>query len=45
MSVLLDQGTLRSTLRQEFDWKDIQAAHWQIETGHTLGKIAIRVAR
>lgn len=40
---LLDQRVLISTLTQVMDWCDIQRAHQLIESGHSLGKIALNV--
>lgn len=40
---LLDKQVLVSTLTQEMDWNEIQKAHQLIESGHTLGKIALTV--
>ncbi len=40
---LLDDQTLESTLSAVLSWRDIQEAHRMLETGHTIGKIALRV--
>jgi NADPH:quinone reductase len=40
---LLDERVLISTLTQVMDWHDIQNAHQLIESGRTLGKIALNV--
>ncbi|MBI5304146.1 MAG: zinc-binding alcohol dehydrogenase family protein [Chloroflexi bacterium] len=44
LAELLDQKILVSTMTQRMDWKKIQEAHRQIESGHTLGKIVLDVS-
>jgi zinc-binding alcohol dehydrogenase family protein len=41
---LLDQKVLVSTLTQVLDWREHRAAHEAIESGHTVGKIVLRVS-
>ena len=43
VATLLDSGVLATTMTQCLSWRDIQAAHRQIETGHTIGKIVLEV--
>jgi len=43
LAELLDQKILTSTMTQRMDWKEIQEAHRQIDSGHTLGKIVLEV--
>jgi zinc-binding alcohol dehydrogenase family protein len=45
LAELLDQKILVSTMTQRMDWKEIQEAHRQIDSGHTLGKIVLDVSR
>jgi zinc-binding alcohol dehydrogenase family protein len=40
---LLDTGVLVSTMNRVLPWTEAQAAHGQIETGHTIGKIVMTV--
>lgn len=40
---LLDSEVLATTMTQCLSWHEIQAAHRQIETGHTVGKIVLEV--
>eukprot|EP01116_Phalansterium_solitarium_P021657 TRINITY_DN6819_c0_g1_i1.p1 TRINITY_DN6819_c0_g1~~TRINITY_DN6819_c0_g1_i1.p1 ORF type:complete len:355 (-),score=108.60 TRINITY_DN6819_c0_g1_i1:105-1169(-) len=43
---LLDAGVLRHTVRNVYDdWSHIRAAHAQIKTGHTIGKITLKLAQ
>ena len=44
LAELLDQKVLVSTLTQQMDWREIQHAHRQIDSGHTLGKIVLDVS-
>jgi zinc-binding alcohol dehydrogenase family protein len=44
LAELLDQKILTSTMTQRMDWKEIQEAHRQIDSGHTLGKIVLDVS-
>jgi NADPH:quinone reductase-like Zn-dependent oxidoreductase len=44
LAELLDQRILTSTMTQRMDWKEIQEAHRQIDSGHTLGKIVLEVS-
>jgi len=44
LAELLDQKILVSTMTQRMDWKEIQEAHRQIESGHMLGKIVLDVS-
>jgi NADPH:quinone reductase-like Zn-dependent oxidoreductase len=43
VATLLDSGVLVTTMTQCLSWHDIQVAHRQIETGHTVGKIVLEV--
>lgn len=40
---LLDQNVLVSTMTKVIDWSECRAAHEAIESGHTVGKIVMRV--
>lgn len=42
---LLDQGILTSTMTQRMDWTEIQRAHRALDSGHTIGKIVLELAR
>ncbi len=44
ISRLLDSGDVRVAVEQVFDLAEAAAAHRQIETGHTRGKIVLQVA-
>jgi len=41
---LLDQKLLMTTMTKVLDWSEFRAAHEAIESGHTVGKIVMRVA-
>ncbi len=41
---LLDRKVLVSTMTKVLDWTEFRAAHEAIESGHTVGKIVMRVA-
>jgi NADPH2:quinone reductase len=43
LSRMIDRGVLAPVVSQEFALQDIAAAHRQIESGHTFGKLVIRV--
>ncbi|HEX5193545.1 MAG TPA: NADP-dependent oxidoreductase [Solirubrobacteraceae bacterium] len=43
LASLVDRGVLRPIVSGEFALDDIVAAHRQIETGHTFGKLVVRV--
>jgi NADPH:quinone reductase len=43
VAALLDEGVLATTLQQVLPWTEVQAAHRQIESGSTIGKIVLRV--
>lgn len=40
---LLDRGILQTTLTRVMSWREVQEAHRAMETGHTVGKIVLRV--
>jgi NADPH2:quinone reductase len=40
---LVDSGALRPEVRHRFVLEELAAAHRQIETGHTIGKVAVTV--
>ena len=44
ISRLLDSGDVRVAVEQVFDLAEAPAAHRQIESGHTRGKIVLHVA-
>lgn len=41
---LLDQGVLVTTVTDVRPWTEVQEAHRQIESTHTMGKIVLRIA-
>ncbi|MBI3988492.1 MAG: zinc-binding alcohol dehydrogenase family protein [candidate division NC10 bacterium] len=41
---LLDQKVLVSPMTTVMDWSEVQEAHRAIETGHTVGKIVLKVS-
>lgn len=41
---LLDRKVLVSTMTKALDWSEFRTAHEAIESGHTVGKIVMRVA-
>lgn len=41
---LLEQGIVKAHVSKIFDFEDIQAAHTQVESGTTAGKIVVRVS-
>lgn len=41
---LLDRKVLQSTMTEVLDWSEFRIAHEAIESGHTVGKIVMRVA-
>ncbi|MFZ0386537.1 MAG: NADP-dependent oxidoreductase [Solirubrobacteraceae bacterium] len=43
LTSLVDQGALRPIISEEFALTDIASAHRQIETGHTFGKLVVRL--
>ena len=43
ISEWIDAGKVKVHIQQVYDLKDAPAAHEQIETGHTLGKIVLRI--
>ncbi len=43
ISDLLDQGVLVTTMTEARSWRDVQNAHRQIESGHTMGKIVLTI--
>ncbi|MBK8045730.1 MAG: zinc-binding dehydrogenase [Anaerolineales bacterium] len=43
VATLIDGGTLVSTMTHVYPWTSVQEAHRAIETGHTVGKIVMRV--
>ena len=43
LAALIEAGKIKPVISHVFDLKDIQAAHVQSQSGHTRGKIAIRV--
>jgi zinc-binding alcohol dehydrogenase family protein len=44
VATLFDRGELRSTRTRTLSWKDARLAHEAIGTGHTVGKLVLRVA-
>jgi zinc-binding alcohol dehydrogenase family protein len=40
---LLDAGAIKTTMTKLLSWREVQEAHRQIETGHSVGKIVLRV--
>jgi NADPH:quinone reductase-like Zn-dependent oxidoreductase len=40
---LVDSGALRPEVRHRFPLERLADAHRQIETGHTIGKVAVTV--
>jgi NADPH:quinone reductase len=44
LASLIDRGLLRPLVSEEFALTEIASAHRRIETGHTFGKLVIRVA-
>jgi NADPH2:quinone reductase len=40
---LIDDGTLQTTLHRTLSWDDVQDAHREIDTEHTMGKIVMTV--
>jgi NADPH:quinone reductase len=45
ISELLDDKTLVSTMKRVLPWSSVHEAHLAIETGHTVGKIVMRVGK
>jgi NADPH:quinone reductase-like Zn-dependent oxidoreductase len=43
ISSMLADGTLRPHISQVFEFSEIKAAHTQIETGKTRGKIVLKL--
>jgi len=43
ISDLLDDGVIQTTLTEKLSWKQVQEAHRRIETGHTIGKLALTI--
>jgi NADPH:quinone reductase-like Zn-dependent oxidoreductase len=41
---LLEQGIMKAHVSKTFDFEDIEAAHTQVESGTTVGKIVVRVS-
>jgi NADPH2:quinone reductase len=41
---LVDRGLLRPHVSHQFALADVAEAHRQVETGHTIGKVAVRVS-
>lgn len=41
---MAENGTLRPSISKVYSWQELASAHEELETGHTTGKIIIRVS-